>query len=238
MARHPMRPRGFAALLIFTGLLFLGLLTDPLMAAQLQLRHANVGVSQTSVLVGDLIDVEMWVDSEGSEISGAAIFLTFDEDIFEIVEEDQEPGIAGFQPFARGGFLANGEVFRNAWLEPGDPAASPLGEQIDYSVVRASDRGIGRVATFRLRAKAPAIATDVRIDETGLRETRVFLPDGSSDAFRFITPLSIIVRGIGIEGLPQELVLARGQVDSTTFRLADALFDPLYGPSDIQWQVS
>ena len=63
MARHPMRPRGFAALLIFTGLLFLGLLTDPLMAAQLQLRHANVGVSQTSVLVGDLIDVEMWVDS-------------------------------------------------------------------------------------------------------------------------------------------------------------------------------
>ena len=27
-------------------------------------------------------------------------------------------------------------------------------------------------------------------------------------------------------------------MDSTTFRLADALFDPLYGPSDIQWQVS
>jgi hypothetical protein len=238
MARHPRRPRGFVAQLISIGLLFLGLLTDPLMAAQLQLRHANVGVSQTSVLVGDLIDVEMWVDSEGSEISGAAIFLTFDEDVFDIVEEDQEPGIAGFQPFAQGNFLANGEVFRNAWLEPGDPAASPLGEQIDYSIVRASDRGIGRVATFRLRAKAPAMATDVQIDETGLRETRVFLPDGSSDAFRFITPLSIIVRGIGIEGLPQELVLARGQVDSTTFRLADALFDPLYGPSDIVWQVS
>lgn len=231
--RSRILPAGLAALL-----LFLGLLTDPLMAAQLQLRHATAGVSQTTALVGDIIDVELWVDSEGSEISGAAIFLTFDEDVFEIVDEDREPAIAGFQPFARGGFLANGEVFRNAWLEPSDPAASPLGEQIDYSVVRASDSGNGQIATFQLRAKAPSSATDIRIDETGLRETRVFLPDGSSDAFRFITPLSVIVRGIGIEGLPQELVLARGQVDSTTFRLANALFDPIFGPSEIQWDVS
>lgn len=233
MARYSMRPAGLAALLIF-----LGLLTEPLMAAQLQLRHASAGVSQTTILVGDMIDVEVWVDSEGDEISGAAIFLTFDEDVFEIVDEDKEPAVAGFQPFAQGGFLANGEVFRNVRLEADDPAASPLGEQMDYSVVRASDSGTGRVASFSLRAKAPSATTNIQIDETGLRETRVFLPDGSSDAFRFITPLSVVVRGIGIEGLPQELVLARGQIDTTTFRLADALFDPLYGPSEISWEVS
>ncbi len=233
MARYVDRLAGLASLLIF-----LGFLTDPLLAAQLQLRHASLGVSQASVLVGDIIDVDLWVDSDGDEISGAAIFLTFDEEVFEIVNEDREPGIAGFQPFSRGGFLANGEVFRNAWLAGDDPAASPLGEQIDYSIVRASDSGTGRVASFRLRAKAPSAAADVRIDETGLRETRVFMPDGSSDAFRFITPLRIMVRGIGIQGLPEELVLARGQVDSTTFRLANALFDPLYGPSDIEWRVS
>ncbi|MDP7448878.1 MAG: hypothetical protein QF689_09855, partial [Candidatus Latescibacteria bacterium] len=208
------------------------------MAAQLQLRHASAGVSQTTILVGDMIDVEVWVDSEGDEISGAAIFLTFDEDVFEIVDEDKEPAVAGFQPFAQGGFLANGEVFRNVRLEADDPAASPLGEQMDYSVVRASDSGTGRVASFSLRAKAPSATTNIQIDETGLRETRVFLPDGSSDAFRFITPLSVVIRGIGIEGLPQELVLARGQIDTTTFRLADALFDPLYGPSEISWEVS
>ncbi|MBT3345866.1 MAG: T9SS type A sorting domain-containing protein [Gemmatimonadetes bacterium] len=227
------RPLGLVALLIF-----LGFLVDPLMAAQLQLRHATAGASQTQVLVGDIIDVALWIDSEGSQISGAAIFLTFDEDVFEIIDEDKEPAIAGFQPFARGGFLSNGEVFRNAWLEADDPAASPLGEQIDYSVVRASDSGSGQIATFQLRARAPASAVDIRIDETGLRETRVFLPDGSSDAFRFITPLSVVVRGIGIQGLPEELVLARGQVDTTSFRLASALFDPLYDPSEIQWEVS
>ena len=162
MARYSMRPAGLAALLIF-----LGLLTEPLMAAQLQLRHASAGVSQTTILVGDMIDVEVWVDSEGDEISGAAIFLTFDEDVFEIVDEDKEPAVAGFQPFAQGGFLANGEVFRNVRLEADDPAASPLGEQMDYSVVRASDSGTGRVASFSLRAKAPSATTNIQIDETG-----------------------------------------------------------------------
>ena len=224
---------------VFFGLIFfLLILRDPLLAAILELRQMGTAATEASILVGDEIEVELWLDSENEELSGAAIFLSFDEDVFEIVDEDRSPFEAGFQPFARSDFLDDGDVFRNSLLDPSDPAASQSGEQLDYSVVQAADRGRGAAAVFRLRAIAPAAESVVRIDESGIRETRFFTPDGSHRAFRFITPLSVTVSGIGISGLPSELVLARGQVDSTTFRLNDVIFDPLYGPASIDWTVS
>ena len=217
---------------------FLCILPDPLIAARLELRHAASGSSDISALVGDLIDVDVWVDSENQRLSGAAVFLTFDEELFELVSEDRDPGLSGFQPFALGSFLRNGEIFRNALLDPDDPAASLAGAQLDYSVVRASDQGAGPAASFRLRARAPVAESIIRIDETGIRETRFFRLDGSNASFRFITPMRVTVRGIGIEGLPDRLVLSRGQVDSTTFRLDNFIFDPIYGNSEISWSIS
>ncbi|MBT6147994.1 MAG: Ig-like domain-containing protein, partial [Gemmatimonadetes bacterium] len=170
-------------------------------------------------------------------LSGAAVFLSFDGNIFELVEQDQDPATFGFQPFAPGGFFNNGEIYRNALLAPDDPAASPTGEQLDYSVVRAADTGSGPAASFQLRALAPAAGSRVRIDESGIRETRYFKPDGTHQSFRFITPLTIDVHGISLEGLPSELVLSRGQIDSTSFALDQILFDPLYAPQDISWHV-
>ena len=222
------------AILIF----FLCLMPDPLLAARLELRELGSGASDLEVMVGDEIEVSLWVDSDGLPISGAAVFLSFDETVFDLVDEDRQPAVAGFQPFAPGDFLGNGEIFRNALLDPTDPAAAAAGEQLDYSVVRALDQGSGRAATFRLRVRTPAAGTTIRIDENGYRETRFFTPDGHHQAFRFITPLSVRVRGIGIEGLPERLVLRRGQTDTTTFRLDELIFDPVYGPGEIDWSVT
>ncbi|MFC1525326.1 FlgD immunoglobulin-like domain containing protein [Candidatus Latescibacterota bacterium] len=217
---------------------FLCLMPDPLLAVHLELRHVDSGFSEIAVDVGDEIEVAVWLDSDGEAISGAAVFLSFDEAIFALVDEDRQPRQAGFQPFSPGSFLQNGEIFRNALLDADDPAAAVAGAQLDYSVVRALDEGSGPAATFRLRALAPARQTSVRIDESGIRETRYFTPDGSHQSFRFISPMAVQVRGIGIEGLPSRLILSRGQVDSTTIQLDELIFDPVYAPSEISWEVS
>ena len=214
-------------------------LPDPLIAAQLVLRPVDgVSGSEMTATVGDEIEVELWLDSESESMSGAAVFLSFDETVFSLVAEDRDPVVLGFQPFARGPFLGNGEVFRNSLLAPDDPAAAALGSQMDYSVVRAIDKGSGPAATFRLRATAPTQGSTIRIDESGIRETRFFTPDGTHHPFRFITPLTVRVRGISIEGLPSRLVLARGQVDDTTFHLNDLIFDPVFEASQIDWTIS
>ena len=210
-------------------------LPKPLLAARLELRQVGTGISETSVLVGEEIEVELWVDSESQPLSGAAVFLSFDSNYLQLVEEDRATQ-SGFQPFAPGRFLANGEVFRNYLLDEEDPAASATGIQLDYSVVRAADQGQGPIATFRLRALAPASEMLVRIDESGARETRFFLPDGDQRSFRFIKPLRLAVQGITISGLPERLVLPRG--GSAQFALDDYLFDPIYGKDEIEWNLS
>ena len=212
-------------------------LPDPLLAARLELRVRGTDSSAATTVVGDIVDVDVWVHSENVTLSGAAVFLSFDGDVFELVEQDQNPAAVGFQPFARGTFFTDGEIFRNTLLDPDDPAASPTGGQLDYSVVRANDVGAGPVAVFHLRALSPAAGSTIRIDESGIRETRYFMPDGSHESFRFITPLTIDVRGISIEGLPEQIVLSRGQVDSTSFPLDQILFDPVYSPQEISWHV-
>lgn len=219
-------------------MLFLCIVQDPLLAARLELRDVQSGSSQISAMVGEEIEFELFVDSESESLSGATIFLSFDEDVFELVQEDRDAIASGFQPFAPGVFLRNGEVFRNELLAADDPAASPAGAQLDFSVVRAFDVGAGPTAYLRLRAVAPTARSVVNIDETGIRETRFFTPDGSHRPFRFITPLSVTVQGITLEGLPSSIVLARGQLDSTSLRLDNAVFDPLYSGEEIAWSIS
>jgi len=53
-----------------------------LLAARLELRHADTGATEASILVGQEIEIEVWIDSENEAISGAAIFLSFDETRF------------------------------------------------------------------------------------------------------------------------------------------------------------
>ncbi|MFA6108663.1 MAG: hypothetical protein WDA75_07840 [Candidatus Latescibacterota bacterium] len=210
----------------------------PVVAARLDLRPTGQATASTSVQVGQELEIVLWVDSEGQSLSGAAVFLSFDESVFELVDQDRAPAVAGYQPFTPGTFLGNGEIYRNDRLAEDDPAAAPAGAQLDYSVVRATDRGAGAIASFRLRARAPTRQATVRIDESGTRETRVFLPDGSHDAFRFINPLQVTVQGITLSGLPDRLVLVRGQVDLSTFRLSHLVYDPLYPAEKIAWSVS
>ena len=206
-----------------------------LLAARLELRHADTGATEASILVGQEIEIEVWIDSESEPLSGAAIFLSFDETHFALVRDGRSAG-AGFQPFAPGAFLGNGEIYRNSMLAEDDPAANAPGIQLDYSVVRAEDRGQGPVASFRLRSLAPVKQGAILIDESGVRETRFFLPDGRRRYFRFINPMQLTVQGIAINGLPEQMILPRGGAQA--LNLDKLVFDPVYGPDDLAWAVS
>jgi len=220
---------------LFSLILVVFSLPANLLAARLELRHADTGATEASILVGQEIEIEVWIDSESEALSGAAIFLSFDETRFALVENDRAEE-TGYQPFAPGVFLGNGEIYRNYMLTEDDPASDAPGTQLDYSIVRAEDEGEGPVASFRLRTLAPIREGVILIDESGVRETRFFLPDGRQRSFRFITPLKLTVQGISINGLPEQLVLPRGS--SQALHLDDMVFDPLYGPDELTWTVS
>ena len=64
-------------------------LSEPLWAARLEVRPLGSDSSITSVMVGDEIEVELWIDSERQPISGAAVFLSFDEKHLALVNEDR-----------------------------------------------------------------------------------------------------------------------------------------------------
>ena len=57
-------------------------LPDPLLAARLELRVRGTDSSAATTVVGDIVDVDVWVHSENVTLSGAAVFLSFDGDVF------------------------------------------------------------------------------------------------------------------------------------------------------------
>jgi hypothetical protein len=67
---------------LFSLILVVFSLPANLLAARLELRHADTGATEASILVGQEIEIEVWIDSENEAISGAAIFLSFDETRF------------------------------------------------------------------------------------------------------------------------------------------------------------
>ena len=197
-------------------------LSEPLWAARLELRPLGSDSSITSVMVGDEIEVELWIDSERQPISGAAVFLSFDEKHLALVNEDRARKQAS-SPLPQEDSCPTAKFFATI-CSMKDPAASAPGTQLDYSVVRAADQGAGPIASFRLRALMPAAQLHVRIDESGTRETRFFLPDGGQRSFRFITPLQLSVQGITIRDLPNRIVLPRSGTHQLT--LGNHIFDP------------
>lgn len=209
-------------------------LPHQLFAVSLELRRMGDEISDT-VMVGDEFGVELWVDSQNDKISGAAVFISFDPSHFEIIENYAEYS-NNSKPFIPGNFLSNGEIFRNYLLDESDPAASIPGTQLDYSIVRASDKGSGPLATFTLRAISPTINSEIKIDETGSRETRFFLPNGNQEYFRYIKPLALQVQGISLNNFPDRVVLQRSE--TYDIKLVPHFFDPIFPIEEIEWTLS
>lgn len=215
--------------------LVLSSLPKQVMAVSLELRRTGDQIAENTIMVGDEFEVELWIDSENNELSGAAVFISFDPNHFEIIA-DSDNNQSILKPFLPGNFLSNGEIFRNYLLDESDPAASTAGIQLDYSIVRASDQGSGQLAKFGLRAISPTTRSEIKIDESGSRETRFFLPDGNHKYFRYIKPLAVQVQGISLNDLPDRIVLQRSE--TRNINLISHFSDPVFPIEDIEWKVS
>ena len=100
--------------------------------ASLMVRQAGAAVSRSSWKAGDLLDVELRVDAKGEEITGVAVFLTFDDTYFELVPAFQTDW--QLRPFWQGGWL-QGTIFSNETLgdQIGDSSANKrAGFQLYY----------------------------------------------------------------------------------------------------------
>ena len=70
--------RLYKALLILCGALLLVANAD---AARVELRRAK-GDSQFSAELGQTVDMEVFIDSEGEELTGFSLYLSYDTSVF------------------------------------------------------------------------------------------------------------------------------------------------------------
>jgi len=227
--------------------ILISVLCELVSAQTLRLRQQGTNANRITVQVGEVVTVEVFGDLRGTEAAGFSLFITVPDDAFQVV--DQRPATAdggqvGVQPFIQGPVFQGAGEQANSLIPETDPAASSFaGQQLEYAAVigGAGNRirtGSGVLATFQLVCIQPIDNGLIRIDDNPIRETRLVLSDGISEA-RFITAqgLEISVTGLEIRDIP-DVVLVPGQADSTTIgRLSDYVkaTRPSVNIDSIQW---
>ena len=164
-------------------------------AQTVRLVQAETGATDLEISVGDVIDVDIVIDFEGSAVSGAVVFLSMD-DAF-LVAHNGRTGESGTQPFIPGP-LFESEPITNLFLPESDPVAAQLsGFQLDFGTILsesdAPPNSSGVLASIRLLAVKPAADALLLIDDNPIRETRFILDDQRSEA-RFRSASGMQVR--------------------------------------------
>jgi hypothetical protein len=114
-----------------------------------------------------------------------AFYVSVPEGPFEILDNGPVSA-SGMQPFAAGELFEQGAVFNNR-LASGRDLLGLERQWMEYAVILGpvpsgrSQKGSGVVASFKLRCVGVADGANVSIDDTALRETRLVLPDGTSE---------------------------------------------------------
>ncbi len=175
--------------------------------ADLFIRRRGTGSTGPLVQVGDVLEVEAFVESNGAAVTQVTLFVSFDDTYLEIIPAIQQGEVV--RPFSQGEWLA-GQMFFNDTLDDviGNSDINEIpGFQLRYSELiprffgtpQRVAVGNGVVARFQLRVirRPPGGTTSVRVDvvsPTG-SETGYFIDGdpGSVYNFRTITPMTVTV---------------------------------------------
>lgn len=174
--------------------------------ADLSVRQRETGSTGPEVRVGDVLDVEAFVEANGASVTQVSLFLTFDDRFLEIIPAN--PGEAPIRPFSQGGWLS-GQMFFNDTMGDviGDSGINQIpGFQLRYSEfiprpLGAPQRvavGSGAVARlqFRVIRKPASGTTTIQVDvisPTG-NETGYFIDGDPGNVYNFRTVTPITVR--------------------------------------------
>lgn len=157
------------------------------------------GSSIFTVNDGDQFELQVRISTGTTQISSAAIYLTFDETKLQLVG-DEYADVSGFQPFRQGTFIGAGEknwITNSIAIEPNGID----GTQLNYAEGRfnGSVSGSGIIASVRFIAIS-AGTTEVKIDfdPASARDTELGIPE----APYVIKPDSYANAQVTINGLP------------------------------------
>jgi hypothetical protein len=208
------------------------------------LRLRQVGTQQTRIVaqVGQTVEIEVLANLQGVSSAGSSFFLSIpDREYFE-VRDFGFAGNSGVQPFRQGPLFAGGVEVSNSVLPESDPVAAQLnGQQLDYGTVvgLGADRertGTGVIATFSLLCLKPIENGALDIDDNPIRETRLVLSDGISEArYRTTQGMEITVTGMELRDIP-DVILTPGQSDSIQIgSLNNYVLNTLASIDEITW---
>ena len=194
------------------------------------------GITDFDIKLGEIFTLDIWFDVGGTDITGISNYMTFDNTIFEVIDQGQIPEI---QPFLlTGGFSAftqhNANLVEDPNTIPGFQitAHSQLGTGATLS-------GTGRFARVSFRAVSVSQKSDITIDSDrgNFRDTRMFFTDLTSRDFDVFGKVTIRVLGVNVEGIP-DILMEPGQTLTNEFDLDEFLLNEPENPSILGWNVS
>ena len=192
--------------------------------------------TSANIRVGDVLDLEVWINVGEVKAQGISIYLTFDENYFEVtnLKGDEKQ----LKPFDFGNGLFGGSVTDNS--THGDPGNNIAKFQLDGGTMFSGTwvTGQGMIARFQLRAINKVDNTQITIDyDRGQhRDTRIHEYPLNEFPFIFRHNFGVSIEGIGVSELPDVLLLP-GQTDNNTV-LNDYLINPPGDLSTLRWTYS
>jgi len=161
------------------------------------------------VNVGEVVEIDIWVDLGSINIIAVYFYLTYDGDVFEII--DTKPQVEGIEPFDfRGGAFSN--TVENSFENGNGIPGYQLNGGVDVGTGGTPLKGRLFIGTFKLKAVKEAENSKVYIDydRTNLRDTRYRTNQSVSKKFslgpRYAgeegLPMVINVKGIGLNDIP------------------------------------
>lgn len=194
--------------------------------AEISIRRAD-GEPLTTIELGERFELEIAIDAGSAEVSGFALYLSYDSDVFRLLEPSgirTDDSVA--EPFAPGGWLDGVVLLNRVEREEG---VTFLAYAEAAGVQRRTVTGSGVAATFILEAVRRPLGdvTTMTIEERGHhRVTHYTTRDQPGTELLFGHPLgtaSLRVTGFRIQSLPDVQVVEGDGVQVVVENLNDYL---------------
>ena len=223
---------------ILFSLIFVTNTADAIMA---KLQEAKTKSSNFSASVGEIIDIDIYINTMGNQLAGVSIFLSFDDKYFELMDADTAR--SGIQPVKDGPFV-NWQVVEND--THGDPGNSIPKFQVDYAELTLSAQstksGDGVIGTIHLKPIKPVASTEIVFDNSKFHNRETAGTRLSGGQFKTVKFTELTTAKIAIKGGPQitkeipDVTLLLGQID-TSLDLDNYVEDVNTPDSVISWRA-
>ena len=225
--------------------LFLLMQTDSYAQRILYLNKGNSGASDSNptgitsfdIRIGETFTLDVWFDLGTTVITGISTYITFDEKVFEII--DQNLSVPGIQPFLlSGGFSVFTQPQANLVEDPNNIAGFQIAAHAQLSTGQTLS-GKGRFGRIALRAIGVTPGSEITIDfdPQHFRDTRMFFLDLTSRKFDIYGSATVGVLGINVQGIP-DILMEPGQTLDRYLDLDDFLINPPDDLSALGWFVT